>query len=235
MSPPVFETGYRAAGSPSRSGPGRLRTRNPPLERRELWAGSALERTLGRAAPLRPRPKRGVDAVGDYLPGQAALVVCLLRPKPNDVFHATRLAFDPGSPIGVCARPSRSASSVEGFWSPRLACFWKKSKLKHTLLLKRPFCRQHRATFSLRRGLDSVQILFKLGITLVFVVLLSIREQKRTTRRVALVWLSMRPATSPHTLQRGLRRHPTRVSRRDSVGMAPPNRRKPFWPNVCAC
>ena len=35
-SPPVFETGYRAGGSPSESGPGRRRTCNPPLKRREL-------------------------------------------------------------------------------------------------------------------------------------------------------------------------------------------------------
>ena len=35
-SPPVFETGYRAGGSPSVSGPGRRRTCNPPLKRREL-------------------------------------------------------------------------------------------------------------------------------------------------------------------------------------------------------
>src|SRR5947208_15648917 len=35
-SPPVFETGYRAGGSPSVSGPGRRRTCNPPLKRRQL-------------------------------------------------------------------------------------------------------------------------------------------------------------------------------------------------------
>jgi hypothetical protein len=34
--PPVFETGYRASGSPSQSGPGRRRTCNPPLKRRQL-------------------------------------------------------------------------------------------------------------------------------------------------------------------------------------------------------
>jgi hypothetical protein len=35
-SPPVFETGYRAGGSPSEGGPGRRRTCNPPLKRRQL-------------------------------------------------------------------------------------------------------------------------------------------------------------------------------------------------------
>lgn len=34
--PSVFETGYRAGGSPSESGPGRRRTCNPPLKRRQL-------------------------------------------------------------------------------------------------------------------------------------------------------------------------------------------------------
>src|SRR5947209_18737361 len=34
--PSVFETGYRADGSPSVSGPGRRRTCNPPLKRRQL-------------------------------------------------------------------------------------------------------------------------------------------------------------------------------------------------------
>jgi hypothetical protein len=36
ISPPVFETGYRAGGCPSEGGPGRRRTCNPPLKRREL-------------------------------------------------------------------------------------------------------------------------------------------------------------------------------------------------------
>jgi hypothetical protein len=153
------------------------------------------ERASGRAAPLRPRPKTGVDAVGDYLLDQATAVVCLVGPRPNDVFHATRLPFDPGSPIAGCAHPARSASSVEGCWSPRLVRFRKKSELKHTLLLKRSFRRQHRATFSLRRGLDSVQFLLKLGITLVPSNLPSVPGQKRTTRRVALVWPGMRLAS----------------------------------------
>ena len=34
--PPVFETGYRAGGSPSESGPGRRRTCTSPLKRRQL-------------------------------------------------------------------------------------------------------------------------------------------------------------------------------------------------------
>ena len=33
---PVFETGYRASGSPSRGGPGRSRTCNPPIKSRQL-------------------------------------------------------------------------------------------------------------------------------------------------------------------------------------------------------
>ena len=37
---------------------------------------------------------------------------------PNDVVHATRLPFDPGSPTADCADPQRSSSYVEGRWSP---------------------------------------------------------------------------------------------------------------------
>ena len=62
-SPPVFETGYRAGGSPSVSGPGRRRTCNPPLKRRELYrlsygakmvwpAGSNLRRPAFQAGAL---------------------------------------------------------------------------------------------------------------------------------------------------------------------------------------
>src|SRR5262249_47897861 len=36
VDPPVFETGYRADGSPSTNGPGRNRPCNPPLKRRQL-------------------------------------------------------------------------------------------------------------------------------------------------------------------------------------------------------
>ena len=36
VSPPVFETGHRTGGSPSQGGPGRRRTCNFPLKRREL-------------------------------------------------------------------------------------------------------------------------------------------------------------------------------------------------------
>ena len=48
-------------------------------------------------------------------------VLCLVRPKPNDVFCATRLPFDPGSPTACCAHPRQSPSYVERLWSPYLA------------------------------------------------------------------------------------------------------------------
>src|SRR5262249_34060553 len=106
--------------------------------------------------PLRPRPKKGRRRSRRLPPGQAALVVCLARPRPNDVFHATRLPFDPGSSITGCARRCDRRPSWRGFGARGSRDFGKKNKLKRTLLLKRSFRRRHRATFSLRRGLDSV-------------------------------------------------------------------------------
>jgi hypothetical protein len=45
---------------------------------------------------------------------------CHAGQRPSDVFHATRLPFDPGSPAAGCARPRRSSSCVEELWSPSL-------------------------------------------------------------------------------------------------------------------
>ncbi len=53
-------------------------------------------------------------------------VLCLVRPKPNDVFYATRLPFDPGSPTAGCARAQWSTSYMEELWSRNLVrCPWK--------------------------------------------------------------------------------------------------------------
>jgi hypothetical protein len=54
----------------------------------------------------------------------------LVRRKPNDVFHATRLPFGPGSTISC----NRTPSYVEGFWSPILARTLEKRRLKLALI-----------------------------------------------------------------------------------------------------
>ena len=48
----------------------------------------------------------------------------------SDVFHATRLPFDPGSPAGGCARSQRQSSYVEELWSPMLSTSPKNSQAK---------------------------------------------------------------------------------------------------------
>src|SRR3954447_20935034 len=66
-------------------------------------------------------------------------VLCHVRPKPNDVFYATRLPFDPGSPtIGrACSR--RSTSYVEGLWSPSLGGAVGKEQAKANAYCQRVF------------------------------------------------------------------------------------------------
>jgi hypothetical protein len=72
------------------------------------------------AAPLRPSPQWGSTQQASASAGRV-LVVCLVRPKGNDVFHATRQPFDPGSPTAGCAPSRWSESYVEELWSPSLA------------------------------------------------------------------------------------------------------------------
>ena len=52
--------------------------------------------------------------------GHLSLVVCHAGASPGDVFHASRLPFDPGSPTTRGTTPRRLLSYVEGLWSPRL-------------------------------------------------------------------------------------------------------------------
>lgn len=55
-SPPVFETGYRAGGSPSESGPGRRRTCTVPGKSRELCRVELRSRECGRQESNLRRP-----------------------------------------------------------------------------------------------------------------------------------------------------------------------------------
>jgi hypothetical protein len=57
------------------------------------------------------RPHEAIDA---------ARTSMTRRPRPNAVFHATRLLFDPGSTAGGRVA-ERSPSCVEELWSPSLA------------------------------------------------------------------------------------------------------------------
>ena len=77
---------------------------------------------------------------------------------PNDVVHATRLPFDPGSP--------GSASYVEGSWSPALLLLRENRRQKQPVIQRRiQPARSAEGPFSLRRGLESELWFLKLGIT----------------------------------------------------------------------
>jgi hypothetical protein len=72
------------------------------------------------AAPLRPSPDPG-DRRSRRAPPVGPRSRSLSRPgKPNDVFYATRLPFDPGSATAGCAHLQRFPSYVEELWSPNL-------------------------------------------------------------------------------------------------------------------
>jgi hypothetical protein len=97
--------------------------------RRLAFQASALPAEL-RSRELRDKPRlsvhlpaRGkIDAAGGRLPGGPWFASSVSSDRRrNDVVHATRLPFDPGSPSTGCVHPERSTSYVEELWSPILA------------------------------------------------------------------------------------------------------------------
>jgi hypothetical protein len=97
--------------------------------------------------PRSPRSER------DVLPFRRSRIVVasLSRPNaqaPDDVFHAARLPFDPGS-ARACG--SHATSYVEELWSRSSARSLEDRTLKHTRMVPA----QAPRSFSLRRGLDS--------------------------------------------------------------------------------
>jgi hypothetical protein len=125
--------------------PGKLRDEDSNLDLHVQSVASCRldDPGLMRPSHLRPSPVWQIDAAAKYL------LLCHARLKPDDVFQATRLLFDPGSP------PSRRQTSyVEEFWSPSRGVLVKKCRLKQTLLSQRNFTGRRRGSFSLRRGLD---------------------------------------------------------------------------------
>jgi hypothetical protein len=70
----------------------------------------------------------------------------------DDVVYATRLPFDPGSPAVAFASRVRTASYVEGFWSPSLVRSDENGRLKQTLIAQRPFSARSTEGLSLSGG-----------------------------------------------------------------------------------
>jgi hypothetical protein len=102
--------------------------------------------------PRPPRSERGVLPLDD--PGLKSFV-CLARPSPNDVFHATRLPFDPGSPSAGCATGADDVLRG-GVLEPEPRQSVENRRIKQTLLFSDLSSAERRGSFSLRRGLDSI-------------------------------------------------------------------------------
>ncbi len=114
-----------------------------------------------RSSPLRPSLRSRSDRRSRRVPlnePQSHPHVSFDR-RSNDVFHASRLPFDPGSAIhSFCARPSVIAVLRGGALEPELSvAVLEKLQAKADAIVQRPFA-AHGAemSFSLRRGLDSV-------------------------------------------------------------------------------
>jgi hypothetical protein len=147
------------------------------------------------ASPLRPSPVPDGRSTQQASATCRALgrVLCHVPPKLNDVFYATRLPFDPGSPTTGCARAQWSPSYVEEFWSPSSRIAFGKEHAKAKANCQRVFPARNAEVFLSQAGprfdLKLVQAEHHLlGSTLVD----RLRTQKRRPCWVALVWLVMR-------------------------------------------
>ena len=165
--PPVFETGYRAGGSPSSGGTrqsrpscdvaGRDRTCGAPRFRRALYRAELRPRASG-ASPSIHLPSKG-----DRRSGVRASVLCRVRPVDGAVFHATRSPFDPGSSTSGCASATGRRPTWRGSGA-RPSVRSEKLHEKYIFIFPDIFSRERVEPFSLERGLDSILCFFKLGI-----------------------------------------------------------------------
>ena len=115
---PAFQAGALPAELRPRDGRGWVRTSGLLCVRQALSRSELLARSV--SAPVRLAALPSISPGGDRR-YERPLLPCPLsrRPKPNDVFQATRLPFDPGSHVGGCAAAERP-SFVEELWSPML-------------------------------------------------------------------------------------------------------------------
>ena len=162
--PPVFETGYRAGGSPSRSGPGRSRTCTPPIKSRQLCQLSygaeddvaGRNRTCGAPrfrrplyrAELRPREDgRGWTRTSSLLfVRQALSAIELLARRWSSGTRTSNLDLhvqsvvscrldDPGSQgHGRALRPPRTARSTQRHGRSRACSSYGTSARSRTML-----------------------------------------------------------------------------------------------------
>ena len=93
----------------------------------DLHVQSVVSCRLDDPGPLRA----SVQLRRPKLDANAKAVLWHVQLAPHDVFHATRLPFDPGSPIRGCAARGVGVF-VEEFWSPGLCAFCEIAMLKPT-------------------------------------------------------------------------------------------------------
>ena len=115
----------------------------------DTWEGRPAE-----AAPLRPSPGREIDAAGERLGDGHGRVLCLVGLSPNDVFHASRLPFVPGSSIAGCAH--RAIAVLRGgALEPRASCRTGNSQAKANAYHRAYFQRTCAEGLSLSGGASS--------------------------------------------------------------------------------
>ena len=125
--PLVCETSALPLSYSPESNPGQgVEPRSPRSERGVLPVRRSRNDEV-RRAPLRPSPEREIDAAGARLRRGSRCHLSRRGLRPNDVFHATRLPFDPGSPTALAhsrgRRPTWRSFGARGSAPPwKSAC-----------------------------------------------------------------------------------------------------------------
>ncbi len=178
------------------------------------------------SSPLRPSPEAGDRRSRRARPGRPGRALCLVGSTPR-----TMLSMPLANPSTLDRRPPvahrrRSSSYVEELWSPSLAQHTRNFQAKAHLYLPGDFsARVHQGSFSLWRGLNSIQCLSRRASPLPSGLAGRPSETKKATRlgrpRLAC-YAARRP--SAHASQRERGRTRTEASRRRSSGTSPPRR-----------
>jgi hypothetical protein len=119
--------------------------------------------------------------------------VCLARRKPTDVFQATRLPFNPGSPTAGCARAACRRPTWRSFGA-RASSVGGKSQDKADASFQRSFQRRAPRVFLSQAGPRFDLELLQAGHHLWFRHCTIAFKTTKATRWVALDWLAMRLA-----------------------------------------
>ena len=142
----------------------------PPLERicchdLSLPAadiGVGRTRSAGRASPSIPRHSEDRRSRQATSPRR---LLCLARPKPDDVVQATRLPFDPGSPTAGCAIRDGRRPTWRGFGARASRTLSKMRRRKPKLNTSVYFFLRAGGVFLPQAGPRFGLVLLKLGIT----------------------------------------------------------------------